>query len=141
MTRMAVTTKLRALRVALASLLTLLAVTACSSDQTPAVCSDAAALKKSVSALTDVKVEQGALPDLQSKLTAVRQDLDTLKNDAKSEFSSQLDAVDTASSTFKSALDTAVADPTVTTVTAVGPALKSLGTALGDLDSAVEKTC
>ena len=115
--------------------------TSSSGSSTSPVCSDVDSLKASASALTDVKVEQGALPDLQSKLTAVRQDVDTLKNDAESEFSTQLDAVDTASSTFKSALDAAVADPTVTTVSAVGPALRSLGTALGDLDAAVEKTC
>jgi hypothetical protein len=141
MTSMAAPANFRALRVALACWLTLLALAACSGEETPAVCSDADALKKSVSALTDVKVEQGALPDLQSKLTAVRDDLATLKNNAKSEFSSQLDAVDSASTTFTSALDAAVADPTVSTVSALGPPLQSLGTALTDLESAVEKTC
>ena len=141
MTPMAVTVDLRALRVTLASLLTLLAVSACSGNDTPAVCSDVDALKTSVSALTDVKVEQGALSELQSKLTAVQQDLAKLKTDAKSEFSTQLDGVDTSAEAFKSSLEAAVANPTATTLSAVVPPLQSFGTALTDLESAVDKTC
>jgi len=138
---MAATAIPRALRAIPASVLVLVALSACSGDETPAVCTDVDAVKDSVSALTDVKVEQGALTDLQDKLATVKQDVAKLKSDAKSEFSTQLDAVDSATSTFTSTLDAAVADPSVGTVGAVGPALESLGTALTDLESAVEKTC
>lgn len=105
------------------------------------VCSDVDSLKASASALTDITVQKGALSELETKLTAVQDDLAQLKSDAKSEFSTQLDAVDSAAQAFKSSLEAAVANPTATTVTAVGPALQSFGTALTDLESAVDKTC
>ena len=124
-----------------AVVLALLVLSGCSGKDTPAVCSDAASLKKSVSAMTDVKLEQGALSELQTKFAAVKQDFAQVKSSAKSQFSAQLDAVNTTSTAFKTKLDAAVADPTAATVSAVVPTLQSLRTALSDLGSAIDKTC
>src|SRR5262245_35340123 len=92
-------------------LMTVLTVSGCGGKDKPAVCSDVDTLKSSVTALTDIKVDQGALDKLQSQLTQVQDDYAQLKSDAKSEFSSELSAVDSAAASAKSSVQAASADP------------------------------
>jgi hypothetical protein len=122
-------------------LMTVLTLTGCGGEDKPAVCSDVDALGTSISALTDVKLEQGALPTLQSKFSQVQDDAAQLKTDATTEFGSEIDAVDSAAASVKSSLEAAAADTSAATVTAVGVALQTLTSALSDLQNAVESTC
>jgi hypothetical protein len=108
---------------------------------TPAVCTDVDSLKSSVSALTDVKIQQGALTELQNKFAAVKKDFTQLKSDAKSQFGSEINAVTSAATAFKASLDAAIANPSATTLAAVSAAFQPLKTALTNLESAVKKTC
>ena len=53
-------------------LVAVLALAGCGSKNTPAVCSDADALKSSIGALTDLKLDQESLSTLQDKLDQVK---------------------------------------------------------------------
>jgi hypothetical protein len=126
----------------LAGLLTLmLAVSGCGGKNKPAVCTDVTNLESSISSVTKIKINQGALEELKTKLAQVQTDANQLKTDAKSEFGTEISAVDTAATTFKTALDAAVAAPSTTTITAVIAAVPALTTALSNLQSAVKSTC
>lgn len=138
---MAWLTTLRARPVASGLLTAVLLLSGCGGNNSTPVCSDVDSLKSSVSALTSVKLQQGALPELKSKLAAVQQDFSQLKTDAKSQFSSQVDAVDSAYASFKSSLDAAIANPSATTVSAVGATLTPLKNSLTDLETAVDNSC
>jgi len=118
-----------------------LTVAGCGGKDKPAVCGDVDALQSSVSALTDIKVDQGALDELKTKLAQVQTDAQQLKTDASSEFSSEISAVDSAASASKTALDAAVASPSTTTIATLVATLPALKTALSNLQSAVEGTC
>lgn len=122
-------------------LVMMLGVTACGGKDKPAVCSDVDTLKSSVSGLGDVKLEQGALSTLQTKLTQVQDDYNQLKSDAKSQFSSQLSAVDSAATALKSGLETASANASAVNIAALAPLVQALTSALSDLQSAVQDTC
>jgi hypothetical protein len=123
-------------------LLTLtLTVAGCGGKDKPAVCGDVDTLQSSISSLTDIKVEQGALDQLKTKLTQVQTDAEQLKSDASSQFGTEITAVETAASGVKTALDAAVATPSASTIAAVVATLPALKTALSNLQSAVESTC
>jgi hypothetical protein len=122
-------------------LTTVLVVSGCGGKNTPAICGDVDALKSSISALKDVKLEQGALSTMQSKLMQVQDDYSRLKSDAKSQYSSQLQAVDSASASLKTSLQAASADPSAANLAALAAPLQALSSALADLQSAVENTC
>ena len=69
------------------------ALVACGED-TPAVCGSADQLQSSFDDLKDIDVtEDNGLDEFKSQLETVDGDLDQLTNDAKSEFSTQVDAV------------------------------------------------
>lgn len=116
-------------------------VAGCGGKDTSPVCSDVTSLKSSVSSLGDVKLEQGALSTLQTRLATVQQDFAQLKSSAKDQFSSEISAVDSAYSSFKTSLDAAVKQPSTATIAAAGATLQPLVTALKNLESAVQKTC
>ena len=67
------------------------ALVACGED-TPAVCGSAEQLQSSFDDLKDIDItETNGLEEFKSQLETVDGDLDQLTNDAKSEFSSQVD--------------------------------------------------
>ena len=71
-------------------------------DAAPALCVSVATLKTSVEKLKNIDVtSSGAVSDLESGLTGIQSDLSRVKTDAKSEFSSQVDAVEKASRALK----------------------------------------
>jgi hypothetical protein len=117
------------------------ALVGCGADK-PAVCSSVDNLKTSVDNVKNIDVtKSGAVSDLQSGLTTIRGDLADVKTDAKSQFSSQIDEVDTALATLNTKVDAAKAAPSATTLAAVGDALSSFNTALQTLISDVNSTC
>jgi capsule polysaccharide export protein KpsE/RkpR len=79
--------------------------------------------------------------DLQDKLGTVQSDLEQVKSDAKSEFSSQIDAVDAALATLKTSMDSAVADPTAASLAAVVAAAPAVSSSAQTLVSDVMATC
>ncbi|MFZ2016842.1 MAG: hypothetical protein WAV00_23755 [Nocardioides sp.] len=125
-----------------AGLLTLLlAVSGCGGKNKPAVCTDVTNLESSISAVTKIKINQGALTELKTKVAQVQTDATQLKTDAKAQFGTEVSAVDAAATTFKTALDAAVAAPSATTIAAVIASVPALTTALTNLQTAVKSTC
>jgi hypothetical protein len=129
------------LAAAAATLLVAAALAGCSED-TPAVCTSVDNLSTAVDDLKNVDVTtSGGISDLQSALATVQNDFATVRTDAKSQFSSQLDAVDTALAALKTSIDAAIANPSASTLAAVGAAAPPAQTALQTLVSDVKSTC
>ena len=113
----------------------------CGEDK-PAVCGSVDNLKTSVNDLKDIDVtSSSAVSDLESGLTTIRADLDDVKTDAKSEFSPQIEAVDTSYAAVKTSVDAAKADPSATTLAAAGTAVSAFGTDVETLISDIQSTC
>ncbi|HYJ66739.1 MAG TPA: hypothetical protein VEX15_03675 [Nocardioidaceae bacterium] len=127
--------------VAAATLLLGAALVGCGGDE-PAVCGAADDLKTSVDNFKDIDVTSSSgVTDLENGLSDVESDLADVKSDAESEFSSQIDAVDSALTTLKSSVDTATTNPTAPAVAEVGSAASAFTTALDTLVSDVQGTC
>lgn len=112
-----------------------------SDDEEPAVCSSVDDLRTSVSAVTGVQVQQGALATLQDDLGTVKSDLSAVVEDAKDEYSEEVDAVQQAANDLSSSVEVAVASPSAAAAGAVRTAARALGSTLNALVDAVEDTC
>ncbi len=131
----------RSLALAAATLVLTTSFAACSNDQ-PAVCTSVDSLKSSVDDLKNVDVtSSGAVGDLQTALSSVESNLADVKSDAKSQFSTQIDAVDTAVASLKTSIDSETSDPSAANVAAVAAAAPPVTTALQTLISDVQSTC
>lgn len=119
----------------------LLAVSGCGGKDKPAVCTDVTNLESSVSAVTKIKIDQGALPELKTKLAQVQTDAAQLKTDAQSQYATEISAVDAAATSVKTTVDAAIATPNATTLAAAVASLQQLKTALSGMQSAVKSTC
>lgn len=86
-------------------------------------------------------ISQGALTELQNNLTQVKSDLAKLKVEAKDDFATQIDAVEQASASVSSSIDTAKTSPSVQAIIDVGTRVRALGTALTALTDAVKSSC
>jgi len=132
-----------------ATLLTSLAVTGCGGEEapaasappTPAVCSSVDALKSSVADLKNVDLSKGSLAPVQDKLTAMQADLTKVGKDAKTEYATEVDSVEAATSSVGASLQAAQAAPSQRTLTAVRTSVTTLGTSLRALEHAVRSTC
>ena len=117
------------------------AISACSSDDKPPICSSVDALKSSVQNLRDVQVQQGAVSEIKSDAAEVKSDFDTLKTDAKGQYSTQIAAVNNALVATSNSANKAAAAPSASALLGLTASLKSLGTATAALTSAVKNTC
>ena len=113
---------------------------ACGGDQ-PAVCSSSDTLESSIEDLKDIDVKADGLSALQTQLATIKGDLADVKDDATSEFSAQIDAVDTSYAALKASADTAKSDPSVTSLAAVATAVSALVSDAKTLASDVQSTC
>lgn len=134
-------TTARQLAAALAALTVAALLVACGGKNEPAVCTDVANIQKTVDDLKDVKIEAGAIGTIQTDLATMRQQLATLKTDAKAQFSGETAAVSTALDTLSTNVAAARASPSLTTLSAVGTAVAGVKDAASSLVSAVESTC
>jgi len=117
------------------------ALVGCGDDE-PVVCGSVDALQSSVDDLKDIDVSSSSgVSELESGLSGVESDLADVKSEAEAEFSSQLDAVDSALTTLKSDVDAATTNPTAPAVAEVGSAASAFITALDTLIGDVQGTC
>lgn len=114
--------------------------TGCSSGK-PAVCTDLANLKASVQSIKNTDFKANGLTAISDELTKIRQQLQTLKNDAKQQYSTEISALSSALHTLNSDVDAARADPTTATLTTVASSAGAVVTAGKNLSSAVSGTC
>lgn len=113
----------------------------CGEDQ-PAVCGSIDSLSSSVDSVKAIDVtSSGGISDLKSGLKAVGDDLSDVKADAKSEYSTEIDAVETSYASLRTSVESAVADPSAATLTAARTALSAFGTDVQSLITDVKSTC
>ncbi|WP_329482826.1 hypothetical protein OG555_11605 [Kribbella sp. NBC_01484] len=113
----------------------------CSNNQA-AVCGSVDKFKTSVDDVKKVDVTSSTgVSDLQNALATVETNLAQVKTDAKSDFSSQLGAVDTSLNTLKTSLTTAKSDPSGASLTAAAAATRAFGGAVDALTTSIKSTC
>jgi hypothetical protein len=102
----------------------------------PDLCGAVDNLQKSVDAIKSTDVTQsGAISQLESGPTTVQADLSDVKAEAKSEYSSEIDAVSKSYDALKSSVDTAQSDPSASNLSGVGSALSTFGSDVDTLFS------
>ena len=127
--------------IALTTLILTLPLAACSEDE-PAVCGSVDELQASVDDAKEVDVTASDdLAGLQSALRAVESDFADVKADAKTEFSAQVDAVETSLAALQTRVEAAQAGPAADTLAAAGSALTAVGTEVQKLIDDVKSTC
>ncbi len=133
---------MKAFSLALVSILLGASLVGCGGKDKPAVCGSVDTLKSSITDLKSIDItSSGAVSSLQSQLTTVKSDFDQVKTDAKSQFSTQIEAVDGAYSTLVSTADTAKSSPSAANLAALAAAATTMLTDLQTLVSDVQKTC
>ena len=108
----------------------------------PAVCDSVDTLKGSISDLKDIDItSSGAVSSLETGLATVKTDFDALKTDAKSEFSPQIQAVDSAYTVLQSSAEAAKSDPSAASIAAVAAAAATFASDVQTLVQDVQATC
>jgi hypothetical protein len=131
-----------AIPLSLAALVLSGSLVACGGSDKPAVCGSVDDLRSSVSALKDIKLtSSGAVGRLQTSLDTIKSNVETVKADAKTQFSTQLDALDSSYTALKAAADTARSAPSVATFAAAATALSTFSSAAQTLVSDIQATC
>jgi len=107
-----------------------------------AVCDSVDTLKGSISDLKDIDItSSGAVSSLETGLATVKTDFDALKTDAKSEFSPQIQAVDSAYTVLQSSAEAAKSDPSAASIAAVAAAAATFASNVQTLVQDVQATC
>ncbi len=133
---------MRALSLTLVSLLLGASLVACGGNDKPAVCGSVDTLKSSITDLKKIDItSSGAVSSLQTQLTTVKKNFDTVKSDAKSQFSTQIDAVDGAYTTLVSSANTAKSSPSAANLATLAAAASAMLADLQTLVSDVQATC
>jgi hypothetical protein len=112
----------------------------CSSSK-PAYCTDADQLKTSVQDLGNVNINVHDLSSVNTAVSKVQADATTFASDAKSAYPSQTTALKTSLSSLETAVKSAMAQPSLTTVAAVVSSVTQVKTAADNVQSAVKGTC
>ena len=98
-------------------------------------------LKASVQKLESADVMANGLSAISGELTKIKQQLQTLKADARGKFSAQITDLSKALSGTKSSLSSATANANAETLTALAKSIGSVVTAANNLIMAVSSTC
>jgi hypothetical protein len=107
----------------------------------PAYCTDADQLKTSVQDLGNVNINVHDLSSVDTAVSKVQADAETLATDAKSAYPSQTTALKNSVSSLETAVKSAMSQPSVTTVAAVVSSVSQVKTAADNVQSAVKGTC
>jgi hypothetical protein len=107
----------------------------------PAVCADVDALQTSAEDLRAAEPGEGGLEVVTEELQDIEDELQQLKTDAASEYSTQVKAVEDAFAALRTSAASATSDPSSTTLAQVRDDLRSFGSAVSSMGSAVEDTC
>jgi hypothetical protein len=107
----------------------------------PAYCDDASQLKTSVNDLGNVTINVHDLSSVNTAVSKVQADAKKLVTDVKSAYPSQTTALKTSLSGLETAVKSAMAQPSVTTVAAVVSSVTQVKTAADNVQTAVKGTC
>ncbi|TCN31659.1 hypothetical protein EV644_12678 [Kribbella orskensis] len=126
---------------AVAALVLGVSLVGCSSDNA-AVCDSVDNLKTSVDNAKKIDVTSSTgVSDLQNGLAAIDTNLAQVKTDAKSDFSSELTAVETAYNALKTSLATAKSAPAAATLATALSASQAFVASVDTLSTKVKSTC
>jgi hypothetical protein len=114
--------------------------TGCSSSK-PAYCTDASQLKTSVQDLGNVTVNVNDLSSVNTAVSKVQANAKKFASDAKSAYPSQTTALKTSLSSLETAVKSAMAQPSLTTVAAVVSSVTQVKTAADNVQTAVKGKC
>jgi len=117
--------------------------TGCSSSSSskPAYCAAASQLKTSVQNLGNVNINVHDLSSVNTAVSKVQADAKTFVSEAKSAYPSQTTALKTSVSGLQTAVKSAQAQPSVTTVAAVVSSVTQVKTAADNAQTAVKGKC
>jgi hypothetical protein len=116
------------------------ALSGCGSSK-PGYCDDRSSLESSIKGLTSVDLRSGGVSALQSQLTKVESDANTLVGSAKSDFPSQTDALKSSVSSLKTAVQNLGSSPSAGQVVALVPAVQSVTSAVKGFADATSSKC
>jgi uncharacterized protein (DUF342 family) len=113
--------------------------TSTSSNST--LCTDLDNLKASIQGLKDVSITANGLSAISDQITKIKQQLQTLKNDAKGQYDTQINDLTNALNSLSSNFDAARASPSVSTLATLASSVPAVITAGQNLVTAVSSTC
>src|SRR5215469_1961335 len=111
--------------------------TSTSTGSNTAVCSDIENLKASIQDLENVSITQNGLSAISDQITKIKQQLQTLKTDAKGQYDTQINDLTNALNSLSSSFDAARTSPSISTLTALASSAKTAVTAGQNLITAV----
>jgi uncharacterized alpha-E superfamily protein len=123
------------------ALMVVLALSGCADEEKPAVCDSLDAVRTSASNVREANVSENGLSHVSSSLGQLRQSLQQLGTEARTQFDMQITAVRTAADQLSSSVTAAKADPNAATLGVVRDALAGLGNAVTSLGTAMADTC
>jgi uncharacterized protein YjbJ (UPF0337 family) len=112
-----------------------------SSSSAPAVCASADQFRSSLSSLADVQVVQEGTGSLQAAWTKVQDDWGQFADDARANYSGDVDGVQADADAAKDAVGAAVANTSAQTLAAAGTAITTFVQSAGALVDEVRSTC
>jgi hypothetical protein len=125
----------------LAAVVALASLAAGCSSSKPAYCTDASQLKTSVQDLGNVNINVHDLSSVSTAVSKVQADATKFASDAKSAYPSQTKALKNSLSGLETAVKSAKATPSVTTVATVVTSVSQVKTAASNLQTAVKGKC
>ena len=128
--------------IAVTTLLLTVSLTACGGEEEPAICNSSSDLRTSVKDVKKIDIGSGtALADLKSAIKEIQGNLAAVKADAKSEYSDQVNAIESGYAVLKTSIQTATSSTSAATLATVGTAVSAFATDVEALINDVQKTC
>ena len=132
---------LRRCGLVLAAVVVLAPLAAGCSSSKPAYCTAASQLKTSVQDLGNVNINVHDLSSVNTAVSKVQANAKTFATDAKSAYPTQTTALKNSLSSLQTAVKSAMAQPTVTTVAALVSSVTQVKTAASNLQNAASGKC
>ena len=128
--------------IAVTTLLLTVSLAACGGEDQPAICNSSSDLRTSVKDVKKIDIGSGtALADLKSAIKKIQGNLSAVKADAKSEYSDQVNAIESGYAALKTSIQTATSSTSAATLATVGTAVSAFATDVEALVNDVQKTC
>ena len=105
------------------------------------MCKSAENLKASITGLKDINITANGTSAVSAQVTKIKQNLDTLKADAKGQYSAQVNALSSALDNLNTSLDAAKASLNAGTLAGLASAVGKVVAAGTNLVTAVTNTC
>jgi len=112
----------------------------CGSDK-PAFCGDVDTLKNSISQLTSVKIEAGALDTAETNLETVQTDAQTVVDSARTDFPSESSALEDSINTAAQSIQDLPSSPSAAEIAAVALNVSAVANAAKSFDEATSSAC